>query len=686
MTIGTEGPTRPWRDHLPLALVTTAAVLVGLFMRFFALGHAPLEVDEYYSARAVQDILRVGIPAYDCGGFYERGLIFHYLAALFQGMGLAELGTRTVAVLSSLIALPAVFLLGKRAHSVSVGLLAVCLVSLSIWEIELSRYGRMYAPFQAVFLWYAVVFLDRVLDREERPLWPLFVLSIVGFLVWEGGFLLGLTNFLPVVLRQPNGRWPLRRWVELVIAAAIVLAMFTSLNIPWRLLDQPKPWPDELDAAMAARIASMGAAGQLPGPLTALLQNPGWAALGLVPLVLAAASLPWIWGFRARWPAAVGLLATLCAALLHQFALVASAILVLLLMRVVQWSELTTRAARFFLGALLASFAFWVTFGFVTQIWGPQPDTEWLGSNRLVLVLYELFRLPNVVQELVRPWSNAAPIMGAALLVFIALATFRSLRAEKELLTAERVLLVLLIVLLLAAASSAPPRHETRYVYFLYPVALIVAIGIIARLLAGLRVQIAAPALAAIVLVGFALTDDFRPARMLQMENTPLSFRLGEVAHQESQFFPIVDVRAAAGWLREHAEPGRDLLVNAHPSVDFYFPSFDFSYVEWTDIRFVGYACHGGTVERWSNLPLLYTKEDLQRRLDGSARSFLVVGRSLMQELLPSLDAWHPKVVWTAPRDTLYILELTPRKGPSAPTQTSDARASLLALASRPRT
>ena len=57
-----------------LGLITVAAVVFGLWGRFKGLGTWPLADDEYYMARAVQDILRVGLPEFECGGWYLRGL------------------------------------------------------------------------------------------------------------------------------------------------------------------------------------------------------------------------------------------------------------------------------------------------------------------------------------------------------------------------------------------------------------------------------------------------------------------------------------------------------------------------------------------------------------------------------------------------------------------------------------
>ncbi|MGH8315502.1 MAG: hypothetical protein ACRETU_10185, partial [Steroidobacterales bacterium] len=169
-----------------LYIVTAAAVLFGLWARLKGLGTWPLHADEYYIARSVQNIFRTGLPQYTCGGFYTRGLIFQYAVALLQMLGLsAELAPRLIAAVASLATLPAAYLLGVRVQGRTVGLIAVAVLAISTWEVDVARFGRMYAPFQAVFAWYLLYFIRYTVDREARALWPMLVLSIVGVFTWE---------------------------------------------------------------------------------------------------------------------------------------------------------------------------------------------------------------------------------------------------------------------------------------------------------------------------------------------------------------------------------------------------------------------------------------------------------------------------------------------------------------------
>ncbi len=211
----------------PLAFLTAGCVIAGVLARFWGLGKWPLAIDEYYFAQSVQNVLHSGIPAFPCGGLYIRGVLLQYAAALLQLAGLsAELAPRLLAALASLCTLPAVYLIGRRLGGRDVGLIAVAVLALSVWEIEIGRFGRMYSPFQALFAWYVVFFLNYVIDRNRRALAPMIVLSVLGLGVWEGGIFLVLTNLLPPFIATPTGRLSRRDWVYLASCALLLLPAY----------------------------------------------------------------------------------------------------------------------------------------------------------------------------------------------------------------------------------------------------------------------------------------------------------------------------------------------------------------------------------------------------------------------------------------------------------------------------
>ena len=112
-----------------------------------------------------------------------------------------EFAGRIIPLLSNLIAILPLYLITKRVSSNKlVAALAVVIFSFSIWEIEFARFARMYASFQAIFLWYIYFAIK---DLEEKKFshfkWLLF-LSALSVFIYEGSIFLVLLNFLPFVL------------------------------------------------------------------------------------------------------------------------------------------------------------------------------------------------------------------------------------------------------------------------------------------------------------------------------------------------------------------------------------------------------------------------------------------------------------------------------------------------------
>ncbi len=217
-----------------LLLLAVAAIAFGCYARFKGIATWPVAVDEYYILRSVQNVLSSGLPRYDCGGLYTRGIVFQYITAGLQlGGATPELAGRLVAAVASLITLPAAYLIGRRLHGHALGLLVAVLLALSVWEVEIARFARMYAPFQAVFTWYVVCFLRYYVDGERRALWGMLILSVLGALIWEGGLFLAALNLLPPFLRTPSGRLTRGDWARVagMLLLLVPIGWFVMANL-----------------------------------------------------------------------------------------------------------------------------------------------------------------------------------------------------------------------------------------------------------------------------------------------------------------------------------------------------------------------------------------------------------------------------------------------------------------------
>ncbi len=313
-----------------------------------------------------------------------------------------------------------------------------------------------------------------------------------------------------------------------------------------------------------------------------------------------------------------------------------------------------------YVGALLVALAFWSAFGLATHAWIASDDVGF--AHKAMLLSYELVRFPNFIQEVVRPWGGAVPLLSLGLALTITIAAIRVIVRPNDASPTERALLVIILVMIAAASASGPPRHETRYIFFLYPLMLLIATLTTFRAFEALRMPRTAVTAAAVTAVAalFAATEDFSISRLAHIDSANVNFRVGATRRETAHLLPRADVRAAADWLALHPQRGA-VVINAFPSVDFYYPSFDFTYIDSRTARFEAYACRRGTRERWGNLPLLYEASAIELRLASGTPVRVVASAHDSAGMLRQFDKWNPQVAWRSLDGGVMILDFRPQ-------------------------
>lgn len=650
---------RGFRRYLPqdwttrwLLVALLAALGFGLYGRFAGLGKWPFGVDEYYSSRSIDNILRTGLPRFACGGFYVRGLTYQYAVAAVRLTGLhAELAGRLISAASGLLGLPAAYLLGRRLGDRPLGLALVILLLLSVWEIEMGRFARMYAPFQSVFLWYLVFFLRYAVDRERAALLPMLSLSVLGVLTWEGGALLGIANLLPPFLNHDRGRLQPRAWRYLAVTLPLLALLVAATR---DLRDSP-------DTAVAASLAMashpVGSAWWLD-----YSRHPAWMlALLVLPLPLIASSFRWLWTLRDRWLTLLGLTLICLGALLHQFVLCLFSLLLVLLMGLLQPTELRQRGARAFLLAVAICAAFWTAFGLSTGAWTDTTPHVGALSGRWLGLLEHLCGYPDVFGQFLRPWGRTLPAVTVGAVVFICVLIFQQLRRPAPM-NCAKALVTLLLVLMLAVGSRTYGMVETRYTFFLYPLVMALSLSAVFGSLQALRIPRAAPALGAVVsLLLFALGGDFQPLHVARIDTWAVNFRVHLNPKLADHYYPRADFRMLAAWLTRNVRPG-DLVLTEIPTVDEYYHRADAVFLPDGDERYDDYACPAGKTERWTGLPLLYGADSLSSPVRSGRRIFVLMYPDQVTALQRQIGrrGWQQQIAWTEPDGGAVAIVLNP--------------------------
>jgi hypothetical protein len=113
-------------------------------------------------------------------------------------------------------------------------------------------------------------------------------------------------------------------------------------------------------------------------------------------------------------------------------------------------------------------------------------------------------------------------------------------------------------------------------------------------------------------------------------------------------------------WLAQNARPGDDVIIGI-PSIDEYYRA-SFFFLQSDDERYDDYACRGGTLERWTNLPLLYGNDALAARVATGRRIFLVMYGELEQTMLAEgrRRHWRERFAWISPDGGVPITIINP--------------------------
>jgi hypothetical protein len=285
--------------------------------------------------------------------------------------------------------------------------------------------------------------------------------------------------------------------------------------------------------------------------------------------------------------------------------------------------------------AFVACAVFWVAFVAWAFEW---QDIDVGSFVRGVAVFgYQFARIPYLVNVAAWPWARAVPILAFVMLIGLCAAVVHVTRRRAiEPLTVERALLALVLCLLVAACMSHPPRLETRYTFFLYPLVIVLAVGVLWSFVAArVRQKGLANAVAAVLAFGiFVPTEDFDVHHLLHIDDPDVYADISP--NLAAHFVPHGDTMSLVRWLDAHVVPGRDVVIAGTPVLDFYYPKVAYFFYDERDQMFRQSSCRSGNVERWSNKPMVYTVEALKRTVPAHGRAFIVVfddGGRLLDEL-----------------------------------------------------
>lgn len=633
------GRRLPHFTHAALLL----ALAVGVWARVRGLGVSSLANDEYYFVLSIQQILEHGIPWFETGGLYTRGILVQYLTAPFMLLiEPDEVAVRIPSVVFGLATAGVAWWYGRRTVGPKYAALLVVFLLVSSWQVEFSRFGRMYAAFQLLTLAMLTALYETMTGTSgiRRYLVPLLLAA--ALLTHQLALLLIPLVFLPLLIPGARDRLGGRRGVwgyGMAAAGTLVLGWF-SRAFDFRQAGVTDIYPAGYSAPSGTELL-------LPYfPFWRLSPEPA-VNVAFVALALALAAGVSLWlARRSRTDAATGIAALMLVTAAAHLLLVAFALgLVLVLRYGVPWKFREHRAAAVLWGSAAAvsvgwaAYATWLTYGAGARGW-----IHGGGFTLFREAAVAAFVWPNPWHSVIAPWLAELPVtawmIGAAVLLQVLLAARRPVR--------ELVLNPAFVVLYCLAVFGLfdPLYGVTRYTFFLYPVGLALVLlsirdlgSLVANRLPVLESGFSLGLPAAILV--FAIGGDFHPRHLLHVDAEEAVLRSGEFREFEATWYARDDFASPARFLQEEADATDPIIVQEAPSVSYYLNRPHGIYLDRSGDRFSNVSRHGGTVDFWSGERLLSTEEDV--------RSFTRCAREVWLVRMADQRAWvQPDSVWAS--------------------------------------
>ena len=637
--------------HSPLSMLyialLAAALAVGLFARLHHLGHRQLAVDEYYFIHSIDLIVETGVPALPGGGYYMRGIIPQYITAAFvRTFGKTGFAYRFPAVLFGLLSIGLAFLYARRFIEPRLAGLLALLLLLSSWQVEFSRFARMYTAFQCVSLLFLLAVDSAFFRGNWRWRYLPHGIAVVGLLTHQLGMLLLPLLFLPFIVAQERFPTWWHGFQYAVVSLITTTLCLAFKQIDWRHVGVIDAWPEHYVGLSASRL-------RLPAfPFWTVSPTPLENLVFVLSVCALTVLVLWSLSQWARKSGREGIadadivlaMLLVCTAL-HAFVLSAACLLLLVFRYEMHRWPVWPKRVRWLLALTVIAGATWVGYAGLTQTWMAHADVA--GRGLLGAWRQTFFGWPDLYSGLIRLWIREFPWLSLVAASACAYQLLSALRLSMPLLLRRPAVMVLYFVLCLAVLNTLYP--STRYAFFFYPLVLLVLLQSLPNAWAALSLSRTrygqvlntwAPVGLGVVI--FMMTSDWNPVHLIQVTAPDVNFRVGRFSAFADTWYPRSDFASPAQFLNAHADAavGAPVVVLGQPPVSEHLRREHAVYYPQHDPRFFNVSRERGQRDLWSGQQLLSTPEGLRHYTRNRHTVWLVRSVAARQHPFRIADVW----------------------------------------------
>lgn len=616
-------------------IVIIIILLAGLYFRLKGLGKWPLAVDEYYIVKSTQNIIKHGIPEWNVGGYYVRGLLQQYLTALLLLVGLkVEFASRIIPLIANLAAVPALYMLGKKVSSRFFATALIFVFTFAIWEIEFARFGRMYTMFQAVFVWYLYFFYKIIIEDDAKSIKWLWSLSLLSVFVYEGSIFLVLLNFLPILWDKDKSNFNLflndrnrKRAINIFIGVAILFFTYLFMTFDFRTLNQQNIFP----ADVLSYLETQKSSGMLRFPILFINTFPSnyfWFGLFAIPLAVTLYLVYVLLKSNLTSLTKVSIIFIIIFSLLNLLGLAIVSFYAFLLLGWIETKDINKKLIKSYAIVFTVNIIYWIGFAVSTNTWYEFfPKQEISTSFSAVKILMkESLNYPYFYETYVL-FRDTIPIATIIYLFLISVLIIYTIKQNSIVdLLKLRLLLLILLILIFVQNILNLTYFDTRYFFFLYPLVLLLALLGLQKII---RIAVKKNYLINFgfglsLIVILILSEDFELQHMVHIDSPEVNFRSNYNLPLTIHYYPRSDSRTPAEVVNNEASSDDIIITNEHTS-EYYLKKLDYFFSDYKGVEFRSESALNGTKERWTNANLIYKYSDLNNMIDNRTRNVWLI-------------------------------------------------------------
>lgn len=596
-------------------LLLSLVVIAGIIVRMKGLGKWPLAIDEYYIVKSVENILYSGIPEWPNGGFYLRGLLYQYIVAVLLLFGIkVEFAVRIIPVLSNILIIPPLYVLTKKISGTLQATIIVIIFCFSLWEIEFARFGRMYAPFQMIFVWYIYFLYKYIIESDVSAIKWLFILSFSSLFVYEGSIFIVLLNFILLFWDSEKKMFRLDflkgkvKYLWL-ITSLIILAGAYIINIGGsRDLNSADLFPDNYKVTHSHLFENHF----LNKPvflITTLIDNLLW----IIPFTFIVGfnfySLRKIWIlYKKNFIYTILFTSLILFSLLNLFGLVIIFGTIFFILNWLTVSHVHKKEFLILINVILINLIFWFLFAIFTNSWhsvfGNFADYKIIAIIKKIALIF--FNFPDFYYDL---WIYliTVPIQTFIFIVSFPVLVISIIKKEYLSTLNTRFILFVFILLIVFVSLIDTSLMETRYTFFLYPLTLVIYLLFFKTLSENVFKGITARNIALIIIaiIYLVFSEDFSINHIKNIDSKEFNFRTVYNENIKRHYYPRWDVKTPAEIVNKQAHHD-DIIIIDELNIEYYLDRLDYVYLNYNNPNFTILSVNSGANERWTNSKLIY--------------------------------------------------------------------------------